>query len=378
MRENQFVKNHSIFELMARNGYVISDLAPAFPSLSVAEINEIFYDNRLSLRRSYERFGYLGIRPCVSKNFNVANDGSRSNGKAEIRSHDSYRVHCYGGSTTVGDGVADSQTISAYLETELNLRNSGKVAVFNYGAGNHTSLHSSLRLLDHCLSGNVPDYAVFLNGYNDCFYSAGGADGIATFLDEVLEFSQDSEFRHSTLFDLVNLIPNSFNHHSLRREPNFSDVFIAHCFENIKKRYKGAVAIQKFAESEFGVRIKRFIEPNKILNCRDDQDLLPRLDVPHSQRNLAFKLYLEIDRNGVREVFGKDVISLLKIDQEQQSFPLYLDGVHFTPEMNKWIATHISKMIKIKKRKKSQILFGSEPTNTSKSELTNPDNYPLY
>ena len=378
VRESEFVRNHSIFELMAQSGYSVSDLAPAFPGMTIAEIEEIYNDNRLSLRRTYERFGYLGIRACVSRNFNISETGSRSNGMTSTTSNDTYRIHCYGGSTTVGDGVADFQTISAYLETDLNSRNKNKFAVINFGAGNHTSLHSTLRLLDHCLTGNVPDHAIFLNGFNDCYYSAGGADGIAPFLDEVLRLSQDSEFRHSKLSEIVNLIPNYSTENSLTRESDFSANFIAQCLENVKKRYSSAVAIQKFVESSFGVKIQRFIEPNRSVSCRDDQDLLPKLQDSYSQRRLVSFLYKEIDRIGVRKVFGKDVISLLKVHQELQCFPLYLDGIHFTPEMNKWIATRIGARVATKRGSRRLTKFGSEASVTSKNELTNPDNYPLF
>ena len=62
MRESQFVRNHSIFELIDQVGHNIAELSPAFPNKSLVEIEEILYNNRLSLRRTYERFGYLGIR----------------------------------------------------------------------------------------------------------------------------------------------------------------------------------------------------------------------------------------------------------------------------------------------------------------------------
>lgn len=203
MRENQFVRNHSIFELMDQAGHNITELSSAFPNKTPTEIEEIFYDNRLSLRRTSERFGYLGIRECSSKNFNIGIDGSRSNGGLRPSRSDIYKVHCYGGSTTVGDGVADDQTISAYLEFELNSRNESKIAVFNYGAGNHTSLHSTLRLLDHCLSGNIPSQAVFLNGYNDCYYSAGGADGVIPFL---MRYSDEVKIANSGTLRFLKLL----------------------------------------------------------------------------------------------------------------------------------------------------------------------------
>ena len=378
MRESQFVRNHSIFELMTRAGHNLAELAPAFPSKTLAEIEEIFYDNRLSLRRTYERFGYLGIRECSSKNFNIGSDGARSNGILRISSSGIYKIHCYGGSTTVGDIVSDNQTISAYLGSKLNSKSKVKIEVFNFGAGNHTSLHSTLRLLDHCLSGNIPDQAVFLNGFNDCYYSAGGADGIVPFFDEILRRSQDSEFKRNTLSEIVDLIPNSSKESLAFINSQFSREFIEKCLANIKLRYASAVSIQRFIESSFGVKIQRFFEPNKALNCRDDQSLLPRVSESNLGIKLVGSLYKEIENIGMKKFFDQGVVSLIDIDQDKQTFPLYLDGVHFSPAMNEMLASHIVGFIKFKRVLSKRETLRFEVPVTSKEELLNPNNYPLF
>ncbi len=378
MRENQFVRNHSIFELMDQAGHNITELSSAFPNKTPTEIEEIFYDNRLSLRRTSERFGYLGIRECSSKNFNIGIDGSRSNGGLRPSRSDIYKVHCYGGSTTVGDGVADDQTISAYLEFELNSRNESKIAVFNYGAGNHTSLHSTLRLLDHCLSGNIPSQAVFLNGYNDCYYSAGGADGVIPFFDEILRRSQDCEFRNTAISEIVDLIPNNLKERSASSSSHFSNEFLEKCLTNIKLRYAAAVAIQRFIERGFGVKVHRFIEPNQAINCRANQRLLPRVSESNPKNKLVESLYKEIENIGLKKFLGVGVVSLIDIDQVSQPFPLYLDGVHYSPAMNEWLASRISKSIKLKRTLFKKRNSGFEGTATPGQELLNPNNYPLF
>ena len=378
MRESQFERNHSIFELMTQAGHNLAELAPAFPNKTLAEIEEVFYDNRLSLRRTYERFGYLGIRECSSKNFNIGSDGARSNGSSRISSSGIYKIHCYGGSTTVGDGVADNQTISAYLGSKLNSKSKVKIEVFNFGAGNHTSLHSTLRLLDHCLSGNIPDQAVFLNGFNDCYYSAGGADGIVPFFDEILRRSQDSEFKRNTLSEIVDLIPNSSKESLAFINSQFSSEFIEKCLANIKLRYASAVSIQRFIESSFGVKIQRFFEPNKALNCRDDQSLLPRVSESNLSIKLVGALYKEIENIGIKKFFGRGVTSLIDIDQDKQNFPLYLDGVHYSPAMNEWLASRIGRFIKFKRVLSRREILRFESPVTSKEELLNPNNYPLF
>ena len=378
MRENQFVRNHTIFELMEQTGHKIAELSTAFPDKSLAEIEEILFDNRLSLRRTYERFGYLAIRECSSKNFNIGSDGARSNGTKRTLNPHVYKVHCYGGSTTVGDGVADDQTISAYLDSKLNARSKTKVAVFNYGAGNHTSLHSALRLLDHCFSGNVPDQAIFLNGFNDCYYSAGGADGIVSFFDEILKRSQDTEFKNTPISEIVELIPNSSKESLALNASFFSSELIETCLANIKLRYASAVAIQDFVENSFGVKIRRFIEPNQALNCRTDQRLLPRINESNPRKLLVGLLYEELERIGFKKFFGYGAVSLLDIDQDDQPFPLYLDRVHYSPAMNNWLAYRISGFIKIKQTLSNRKKLRPTTPAAQSEELLNPNNYPLF
>ena len=363
---------------MTQAGHNLAELAPAFPNKTLAEIEEVFYDNRLSLRRTYERFGYLGIRECSSKNFNIESDGARSNGTLRISSSGIYKIHCYGGSTTVGDGVADNQTISAYLGPKLNSKSKVKIEVFNFGAGNHTSLHSTLRLLDHCLSGNIPDQAVFLNGFNDCYYSAGGADGVVPFFDEILRRSQDSEFRNTPISEIVDLIPNSSNESLAFTTSQFSSEVIEKCLANIKLRYASAVAIQRFIESGFGVKVHRFIEPNQALNCRVEQRLLSRISESNPRIKLVGSLYKKIENIGIKEFFDHGVVSLIDIDQDKQIFPLYLDGIHYSPAMNGLLASRISRFVKFKRilpnRKKLELT-----ASVARSEdLLNPNNYPLF
>jgi len=378
MRENYFVRNHSIFDLMEQTGHKVAELSPAFPNKSLAEIEEILFDNRLSLRRTYEGFGYLGIRQCSSKNFNIWSDGARSNGTKRQSNLDICKVYCYGGSTTVGDGVADNQTISAYLELKLGSRSKTRVAVFNYGSGNHTSLHSTLRLLWHCFSGNVPDQAIFLNGFNDCYYSAGGADGINPFFDEILKRSQDREFRNTPISEIVELIPNSSKESLAFNASFFSGELIETCLANIKLRYASAVAIQKIVENNFGVKIWRFIEPSQALNCRTDQRLLPRINESNPRILLVGMLYKELERIGLKTVFGYGADSLLDIDQDDQPFPLYLDRVHYSPAMNDWLASHISGIIKIKQTLSNRKKLRSTAPVGQSEELLNPNNYPLF
>lgn len=339
MTQEDFVRENPLISLMERSGHQPAELSPAFPGFSVEEIVSILHDNRFGLRRTVERFGYLGIRECKSDYFNVDQNGRRSNGFNSVLSNDGYLVHCYGSSTLVGQNVADDQTISASLETLL--RKKLNVNVFNFGAGNHTSLHSSLRLLDHVLAGNIPDLAIFLNGLTDCAYSAGGADRILDFLDQILEASQDSKRRASKLEDFVALIHQGSSTTNYIKTIGYeTDEQLANVVRN---NYATSVSIQNFVSRHFGVRILRFIEPTTFLNCRADQLLLPRISSGNIKLELARRLYDLIGNHGCKKVFGSnDFISLVDIGQEMLPFPLYVDEVHFSPNFNEYIAQKIS------------------------------------
>ena len=79
MDQKNFLRENPIFKLMERSGHHPAELSPAFPKMSVEEIITMLKDNRFGLRRTVERFGYLGIRECRSKNFNVDSVGYRFN-----------------------------------------------------------------------------------------------------------------------------------------------------------------------------------------------------------------------------------------------------------------------------------------------------------
>jgi len=377
MNQADFVRENPIFALMKDSGHCVADLSPAFPEMSTEEITLMLMDNRFGLRRTVERFAYLGIRECRSDHFNIEKNGRRSNGINSSFRNDDLQIFCYGGSTTVGQNVADNQTISAYLESQL--REKLNVSVSNFGAGNHTSLHSSLRLLDHVLSGNVPDLAIFLNGFNDCSYAGGGADGILPFLDRLLESSQDLIGRETKLSDFSSLIPQASSH---KYYPTLSkDIQDEDLINNVRTRYTLSVAIQNFVAKNFGVRILRFIEPTPFVSCRPEQFLLNRIGSGNARFELVKRLYSIIGENGCAKVFGNaDFVPLVDIGQDLLSAPLYVDEAHFSPKFNELIAKEINAHVKFSKsdRSRKRKKIRTKEIRGTINDVVDPNNYPLF
>ena len=83
-----------------------------------------------------------------------------------------FNVFIYGGSTTFGYGVKDSETIPSYLQVYLKEHiKDRKIAVYNFGVGYYYSTLERIRFLKHLTSGYKPDVAVFIDGLKDFDFS---------------------------------------------------------------------------------------------------------------------------------------------------------------------------------------------------------------
>lgn len=77
-------------------------------------------------------------------------------------------IFVFGGSTGLGVGMPDDQTIPAYLQNILRAENKGRrINVYNFGAPGYFSQSERVFLERMILRGAIPDIAVFIDGYND-------------------------------------------------------------------------------------------------------------------------------------------------------------------------------------------------------------------
>jgi lysophospholipase L1-like esterase len=74
----------------------------------------------------------------------------------------------YGGSTTFGYGVPDDHTIPSYLQQQMEQKSPGRaILVKNFGQGFYYSSQEQQLLFRALKSGDVPDWAIFIDGGND-------------------------------------------------------------------------------------------------------------------------------------------------------------------------------------------------------------------
>ena len=172
-------------------GYDLPDMLAAFPGKDVTYLDQVLCDTAHASNRYVMPYGVLGVSACASKYFNVHPAGFRSNGEAQPWPPDPNQISIFffGGSTTLGYCIEDSQTIPAQLQRKLVA--SGIAAqVYNFAAGSYTIRHESLRLLDLVDRNIVPDYVIFLDGNNESVLGLG-PQALVDALDQLYQYEKE-------------------------------------------------------------------------------------------------------------------------------------------------------------------------------------------
>jgi len=153
-------------------GISMEALGSVYPGSSSSEIGEIFRETWLENPLTYEPFSLFRERPHRGKYLNVDPAGFRvsdTQGPWPVDRARFTTVFVFGGSTTFGYGVQDSDTIVSHLQ---RLYNKDQPAVrplrfYNFGRGYHYLSQERILLQQLISAGAVPDLAVFVDGLND-------------------------------------------------------------------------------------------------------------------------------------------------------------------------------------------------------------------
>lgn len=115
----------------------------------------------------YEPFTGFRETPREGKWVNVDMAGFRHGEDPQPWPMDSAyeNIFFFGGSTTFGYGVMDSQTIPSFLEKLLSQKK--KVRVYNFGRSHYYSVQERILFEQLLMKGHVPKVAIFLDGLND-------------------------------------------------------------------------------------------------------------------------------------------------------------------------------------------------------------------
>jgi len=119
----------------------------------------------------YSPFTEFRMAPYQGQYVNISDAGVRGNGgRPPALDAPGPKVFVFGGSTTLGIGVGDDETIPAAIARALAAAGRDDVQVYNLGVVSYYSTQERIALDRLLTAGIKPDVAVFIDGASDFYY----------------------------------------------------------------------------------------------------------------------------------------------------------------------------------------------------------------
>jgi hypothetical protein len=253
-----------------------------------------------------------------------------------------YNVFMIGGSTTFGFGVADDQTVPAWLQKVMPRRDGRRVCVYNFGRSYYYSTPERILFEQLLLKGARPDLAIFMDGLND-FYTAD--DPFANTVEltrEAEAASGKSSWSHAlaALRPLPALRVGEFLSQRLRPASAQSPVG-EDALARVIRRYVWNKRAIELIGSENGVETFFVFQPAPTYHY--DLNYQPfKGDELLKHRSIAG--YPLMARYVNQHPMGSDFLWLADMQEGVQK-SLYCDQIHYTGDFSKQIAEEIARFV---------------------------------
>jgi hypothetical protein len=267
------------------------------------------------------------------------------------------RILCFGGSTMMGMGARDDQTIPAVLARRLAERGH-PVSVTNYGQLGHNSMQEVITLQQLLKSGERLDIALFYDGINEmaCAEQTGRADGLFNEARRRAEFNLLHPDRRRDLIAaaLIRAAPRTLRR--LRRltglqlrgplpveQTDLSQVDLAQLARDVIAAYVGNVRLVRLLGREYGFQPIFFWQPmitTKKSKTEDEQRWLDDYTNDPERRRLLYEAILGERRCNPALVDAADAVDLSALFDDWTD-PVYIDLYHLSEIGNAAVATAI-------------------------------------
>jgi hypothetical protein len=325
------------------------------PGWSPADVQQLISETWLR-PYAHERYLEWRERPFHGRFVNVDANGFRLGLNQGPWPPDpaKFNVFVFGGSTTFGYGVTDSETIPSNLQQLLAAASKRDVRVYNFGQGGYQSVPERI-LFERLLGlGYVPRAAVFIDGLNE-FYDLGDMPGPDRALADVM----DGKFPPgpSVIKELPLVRATEFVGRGLRSalgrsvqarapyddwhtdawkdalDPNIADPAIA----RVIARYRNSKRMIEAVGDAYHVPVAFVWQP--VSAYKYDLRYLPffRPSEGWTHLSLVKKAYPEAARLAGQRSFGGDFLWCADIQQDAQE-RLYVDMVHYSVKLNRMAA----------------------------------------
>jgi hypothetical protein len=308
----------------------------------------------------YEAFTQFKERPYKGAYVNVSEQGFRlvQNQGPWPPDPNHFNIFVLGGSTTFGYGVADDQTVVAYLQEALATRLSDNIRVYNFGRGFYYSTQERILFQQLLASGNIPDAVIFIDGMNDWLF---GSDepAFTSRLAKTMDGGGKKEEKRSwwSGLPIVKLVV------LLRSEEPTPPVD--------QKQSPPVDEETRYGKQPFLERIiERYLTNKRMIETMAaDYGVIPIFvwqPVPTYKYDLSYHVFVNASPNGFRghlyprygyrlmrrrldvEPIGENFLWCADIQEDAREL-LYVDLVHYSPDFNRKLADTIAQQVSARK-----------------------------
>ncbi len=323
----------------------------------IKELKEKTNKSEFGLR--YEPFSLWKHRPFETNFLKYKKNGYRNtiNPKLNEKCFSSEKIYFYGGSTIAGDGLLrDQDLIPSIVSSQLALN--GKCAeIKNWAQSGFNSGNEFTLFLNQLINGNIPDIAIFYDGFNDAIHKG-------LFNKPHMAYDVYKNVWINSKKRLHTRIAEAFIRRSyfatnvkniLYRNSNNNNLEEQSTTPIIKERSKRA-AINYLVKSQnlkeicekFNIKCLFILQPtlyNKTTISIEEKEILNKTDLDFKIALNQF--YSVIKTNNKKEGKLRDffVIDMTNVFDETK-ISLYTDIVHLAPNGNRIIGKEIANLIK--------------------------------
>jgi lysophospholipase L1-like esterase len=313
-----------------------------------------FGEFRRAVRVDWEPYVEWWQRPYRGAFVTIDRRGLRPTPGEDTTDGQAARILCFGGSTMMGMGARDDQTIPAVLALRLAERGY-RASATNYGQLGHNSTQEVITLQQLLKSGERIDVALFYDGINEmaCAEQTGRADGLFNEARRRAEFNllHPDRLRDLIAAALIGTAPRTFRR--LRRltglplrgplpreQTDLSRVDLAELAREVVAAYLHNVQLVRLLAREYGFQALFFWQPvitTKKLKTKDEQRWVDDYTNDPERRHMLYDAIVG-ERRCLTELLGAcDAIDLSALFDDWKD-PVYIDLYHLSEAGNAAVA----------------------------------------
>jgi len=321
-------------------------LAAVYPHLNEQEMNDLL-EETWSRPYAYEPFTQFKERTYHGNFVNIDENGFRvsKNQGPWPPEPQSFNIFIFGGSTTFGYGVEDSQTVASHLQDYLTSKFNRTVRVYNFGRGYYYSTQERILFTQLLTAGYVPDMAIFIDGLNDFYYKEDKPLFTSRFR-EVMDVEKEIA---GLILQLPVVQVARWFKHILENNPENTKLY------TIESMYDDP------ARSDY--TIKRYLMNKKLIESTASlysiQPVFVWQPVPTFKYDNSNHLFVGSGYGGHKNsiygykamakfknknTFGENFLWCADIQQDMKE-PLYVDKVHYTAMFSKRFALFVADLL---------------------------------